>query len=62
MSIRKRLAICEAVIAGTLSLDEARRRRVEILQRSQRGRMLLRIERIEREAARWAISGCGILC
>ena len=48
MSITKRLALCEAVLAGEVTLDEARRRRTEILQRSRRGRMLLRIERAER--------------
>jgi hypothetical protein len=48
MSTRKRRAICEAVIAGALPLDEARRRRAEILERSRRGRILLRIERAER--------------
>jgi hypothetical protein len=42
-STKKRLLILEL---------EARRRRAEILQRSRRGQMLLRIEHIEREAAR----------
>jgi hypothetical protein len=52
----KRLAICEAVFAGDLTIDEARRRRAKILQRSRRGRILLQIERAERaigDAPRW---------
>jgi polyhydroxyalkanoate synthesis regulator phasin len=44
----ERLAICEAVLAGKLTVEEARRLRAEILQRSRRGRILLRIERAER--------------
>jgi hypothetical protein len=47
-SIKKRLLILELVAAGQMPLDEARRRRAEILQRSRRGRVLLRIERAER--------------
>jgi polyhydroxyalkanoate synthesis regulator phasin len=47
-SIKKRLLILELVAAGQMPLDEARRRRAEILQRSRRGRILLRIERAER--------------
>ena len=49
-SIKKRLLILELVAAGQMPLDEARRRRAEILQRSRRGRILLRIERAERIA------------
>jgi polyhydroxyalkanoate synthesis regulator phasin len=49
-STKKRLLILELVAAGQMPLDEARRRRTEILQLSQRGRILLRIERIERTA------------
>jgi hypothetical protein len=48
--ISERLAICEAVLAGELTLDEARDRRDKILQRSQGGRLLLRIEQAERIA------------
>lgn len=47
-STKKRLLILELVAAGQMRLDEARRRRAEILRRSRRGRMLLRIERAER--------------
>jgi hypothetical protein len=47
--MRKRLLLLlELVAARQLPLDEARRRRAEILQRSRRGRLLLRIERAER--------------
>jgi hypothetical protein len=37
MSLKKRLEICEAVIAGTLPLAEARRRRAQILNRTPAG-------------------------
>lgn len=46
-SIKKRMLILELVAAGQMPLDEARRL-AEILQRSRRGRMLLRIERAGR--------------
>jgi hypothetical protein len=47
--MRKRLLILlELVSAGQMPLDEARRRRTEILQQTRRGRLLLRIERAER--------------
>jgi polyhydroxyalkanoate synthesis regulator phasin len=45
---KRLLLILELVAAGQMPLDEARRRRTEILQRSRRGRILLRIERAER--------------
>lgn len=48
--IRARLEVAEAVLNGILSPKEARARRAELLQRSHRGRLLLRIERIERAA------------
>jgi hypothetical protein len=48
MSVKKRLGVCESVMTGALTIQEARRRRAEILQRSRRGRLLLRIERAER--------------
>jgi hypothetical protein len=47
-SAKKRLLILELVAEGQMPPDEARRRRAEILQRTRRGRRLLRIERIER--------------
>jgi hypothetical protein len=56
MSSRERLAVCEAVLAGKLTVEKAWRLRAEILQRSRRGRELLRIERLERaigDAPRW---------
>jgi hypothetical protein len=43
MSRKKLLVLLEQVAARQLPLDEARRRRTEILQRSRRGRLLLRI-------------------
>jgi hypothetical protein len=48
MSLKKRLGICEAVIAGKLTVEEARQRRVEVLRQTRRGRLLLRVERAER--------------
>jgi hypothetical protein len=50
-STKKRLLILELVAAGQMPLDEALRRLAEILQRSGRGRILLRIERLERAIA-----------
>jgi hypothetical protein len=51
--MRKRLLLLlELVAARQMHLDEARRRRAEILQRSRRGRLLLRIERIEKAVLR----------
>jgi hypothetical protein len=51
-AVRARLEVIEALLRGELSRKEARARRAEVLQRSRRGRMLLRIERIEREVSR----------
>jgi hypothetical protein len=45
--MNERLLLLDLVAAGQIPLDEARRRRTEILQRSRRGRLLLRIERAE---------------
>jgi hypothetical protein len=47
-ALKERLLLAEQVATGQLTPAEARRRRTEILQRSRRGRLLLRIERIER--------------
>jgi hypothetical protein len=52
MSVRKRLAVCASLMTGEITIEEARRQRASILRQSRRGRRLLRIERIEREAAR----------
>jgi hypothetical protein len=51
--IKKRLLLLELVATRQMPLDEARRRRTEILQRSRCGRILLRIERAEREVRLW---------
>jgi hypothetical protein len=51
-SIRARLEVAEALLRGEVSPEEARVRRSELLKRSRRGRLVLRIERIERAAAR----------
>jgi hypothetical protein len=51
-STRARLEVAEALLRGELSPEEARRRRTELLKRSRRGRMLLRIERIEKAGAK----------
>jgi hypothetical protein len=45
---RGRLEIAEALLRGGLSGEEARARRTEVLKRSKRGRLLLRLEGIER--------------
>jgi hypothetical protein len=47
-ALRERLRLVEQVATGQLTLAEARRRRTEILQQTRRGRLLLRIERIEK--------------
>jgi hypothetical protein len=51
-NIRARLEVIEALLRGELSRKEARARRAKVLKRSKRGRMLLRIERIERGIGR----------
>jgi hypothetical protein len=58
MGGKQRLATCESLMVGALTIEEARRRRAEILQRSRRGRILLRIERAERLAR--AVLECQI--
>jgi hypothetical protein len=45
--LKKWLLLLELVAARQMPLDEARRRRTEILRQSRRGRLLLRIERAE---------------
>jgi hypothetical protein len=45
MSIDERLDICEALMAGRITIEEARRQRASILRRSRRGRVRLWIER-----------------
>jgi hypothetical protein len=49
-TMRARLEVIEALLRGEVSREEALRRRAELLQRSRRGQLLLRVERIEREA------------
>jgi hypothetical protein len=44
-STRARLEVAEALLRGELSPEEARVRRAELLKRSRRGRLLLRIEK-----------------
>jgi hypothetical protein len=46
-SIKKRLLLLELVATGQLPLEEARGRRAEILRQTRRGRLLLRLERVE---------------
>jgi polyhydroxyalkanoate synthesis regulator phasin len=47
-ALKERLLLAEQVATGKMSLDEARRRRTEVLRQTRRGRLLLRIERIEK--------------
>jgi hypothetical protein len=47
-ALKERLLLAEQVATGQMPLDEARRRRAEILKQTRCGRLLLRIERIEK--------------
>lgn len=60
-NIRARLEIAEALLRGELSGEEARARRTEVLKRSRRGRLLLRIERIERAVERLDRGNNGVI-
>jgi hypothetical protein len=53
-NIRARLEIAEALFRGELAPEEARVLRTKALKRARRGRMLLRIEKIERAVAKLA--------
>jgi hypothetical protein len=47
-ALKERLLLAEQVATGQMPLAEARAKRTEILKQTRRGRLLLRIERIEK--------------